>query len=361
MSAALRLSCVLAALTLAACHQPQAAPATAPAVVFDHPLPVAASGTDAYPAAVRARVEADLSFRIAGKIASRAVAAGSHVVAGQTLATLDPQDAHLNVEAARTSLAAAQADYDWAHAELTRYQDLQSKGFVSQSFVESRENAQKVSAARLAEAQARLNLIENQSGYTTLRADAPGVITTVFTEAGQVVAAGTPVMRFVADGEREAVINVPENRYEALKAAPALHITLWSKPGKTYTGRVREISPQADPGTRTHEARVTIVDADADVQLGGTATVFLGDAASTSMFRLPLSALAADNHDAAVWRIENDQVERVPVQVASYLPDAVVVTAALQPGDRIVSAGVHLLQPGQAVRPVARTRAESSP
>jgi multidrug efflux system membrane fusion protein len=333
---------VLLAALLAACGSHEApAPAPRP-VVFEHPTADGAAGSEVYPGAVRARVETDLAFRVAGKIAERKVVAGSLVKAGDVLAVLDPQDSQLN-------LAAAQADNELAQSEYKRYVDLYKKGFVSHSLVDQYSNQAKL-------AQAKFNLIKNQSSYTELKADNDGVISSVLAEAGQVVAAGQPVMRFAAHGGREVMINVPEGRYEALRATPMLRISLWALPGKVYSGSLREISPQADAATRTHEARITIEDAGEEVQLGMTASVYAGEAAGEPRYRLPLTAIAGTKEQPAVWVIDGDHVRGVPVRVANYLEDAAIVQGALKTEDRVVTAGAHLLTDGENVTAVARNR-----
>jgi multidrug efflux system membrane fusion protein len=353
----LGLTLVVALAALAGCeHAAEAPPVVRPAV-FEHPEPYGAGDLDVFPGSVRARVEADLGFRVPGKISARKADLGATVKAGQILATLDPEDSQLNVEAARTAVAAAEADANLAHSELKRNQDLLAKGFVSQSVVDARENAVKLTDARLDEARARLALVKNQSGYTQLKADRDGVITAVLAEAGQVVAAGQPVFRVAAQGAREVVINVPEGQVERVAHADDLALSLWAQPKKRYHGRVREVSPQADPATRTHEVRITLTDADAAVKLGMTASVFVNAKSTGDVFKLPLSAVGDAKQPPAVWRVENDKVKRVPIEVVRYIEDAVVVRGALSPDDKIVAAGVHLLVEGQSVRPVPRTRA----
>lgn len=353
------LLCVLlsaSSLALGACAKAPEPVAPVRPAVFENPLALVGGDADVYPGSVRARIEADLGFRVPGKIAARNADLGSHVRAGQVLATLDPQDSQLNVEAARTTVSATEADSALAHADLKRNQDLFAKGFVSQSVVDARENAAKLTDARLREAQARLSLVQNQAGYTQLKADRDGVVTAVLAEAGQVVGAGQPVMRVAAEGPREVVISLPEGKVDTLARAGELRVSLWAQPGRKYRGRVREISPQADPATRTHEARVILLDADSAVKLGMTASVFAAGASTETLYRLPLGALGGDTHQAAVWRIEGGHVKRVPVEVVKYLDDGVILRAALNPTDQVVCAGVHLLTDGQAVRPVPRTR-----
>lgn len=345
----------------AGCARPPA-PVNGPApVVVEAPQPLSgAAGAEFYPGSVHARVEADLSFRVAGKIAERIVTMGARVERGTVLAVLDPQDARLNLDSARGAAAAAEADLWLAQEEEKRYRELLARGHVGQSMVDQRGNTTKLAQARLKQARAQLDLAQNQSGYTQLTADRAGVITQVMAETGNVVAAGQPVVRFAADGEREIHINVPEGQVESLRTAP-LAVEIFSQHGKHYPGRLREISPQADPSTRMHAARVTLVGADAAVPLGVTATVILQSASDGKTFRLPAAALGArDKTQPVVWRVNAAQdgvatVKSVPVQVLQYLDGAVLVSGSLSTSDRLVTAGVHRLIEGMPVRPIERS------
>lgn len=332
-----------AAALVGACARPAPPAAPRPALV-ESPQLLSDAAAEAYPGAVRAEVEPQLSFRIAGKIARRLVDAGAQVKAGQVLATLDPEDARLNLDAAR-------ADYALASAEAQRVRNLKEQGYVSQSQLDNAENRLKLAAAKLA-------LAQNQSSYTQLKADTDGVVTAVLAEAGQTVAAGTPIFRFAAAGRREVLIDVPEGRVDALRQADRLIVTLWTQPGKRYAGKLRVLSPQADPNTRTHEARVSIVDADADVQLGASATVLAGAKSAGRVFRVPASALGdAGKEHPQVWIVKGDppSAQPVPVQVLQYRNGAAIVSGELHPDDRMITAGVHLLVPGLAVQPVPRS------
>lgn len=347
-------------LTLAGCSAPPP-PVTGPRpVVVEAPRPLLGPADgEVLPGAIHARVEADLSFRVAGKVASRKVDMGAHVERGTLLAVLDPVDARLNLAAARSTVAAAEADLALARAEEQRYRDLRTRSFVGQSQLDQRINLTRLAEARLSQAQSQYDLAANQSRYTHLTADAPGVVTQIMAEPGNVVSAGQPVLRFAADGEREVYVNVPEGRIETLRQANNIAVEVLSNPGHRYQGRVRDIDPQADTATRTHLARVTLVDADAHVQLGATATVLLSAEAQAHSFRLPATALGnLDAKRPAVWRIRKsdagETVEAVPVEVLRYLDGEVVISGPLSVEDRLVSAGVHRLSVGMAVQAIDR-------
>lgn len=306
----------------------------------------------AYSGEVRARYEWPLSFRVGGKIIARAVDVGAAVQSGQVLARLDAQDLRLGTAVSQAQLAAAQADLAQARAELARYKELLDRKFISPAEYDRRLNVANVAAAQAAQTMAQLKVSENQAQYAELRADRDGVVIAVDAEAGQVVAAGQPVLRLAQPQQKEILIAVPENRLGEVRAAGAVSVTLWSQFGKTYRGRVREVSPSADAVTRTYAVRIAVSDADAAMQLGMTATVAIPHAGASPVAVLPLTALFDRDRQPAVWIIDAQSmvVALKPVAVGEYRESTFTVTAGLADGDTVVTAGVHKLVAGQKVR-----------
>jgi RND family efflux transporter MFP subunit len=359
MSTLRTLFVLVLAGSLGACSKQEAqAPAPRP-VIAQVAAAKPADGANVYSGEVRARYENDLAFRVGGKVVARFVDVGATVRKGDQLARLDPQDLQLNVESARQNLAAAEADHALARAELERYRELYAKKYVSQAVLDGRQTTFNTTKARLEQARAQAQVARNQSSYTTLVAEADGVITAVNVEAGQVVAAGQPVMRFARPEEKEVAISVPETRLGELRDASRILISLWAAPDKPYLGRIREIAPNADPATRTFAAKISFVEPDAAVKLGMTANVAIGDRAAGLVITLPLTALTEVQGKPAVWVVDphTSQVNLRPVAVGAYREDGVIVREGLRPGEIVVTAGVHKLIAGETVRVVSETLA----
>lgn len=343
---------LLALVALAACSQP-APVVSAPRPVLAQVVQPAANGLgNLYSGEVRARYETDLAFRVGGKLVERLVDVGSPVTRGTVLARLDPQDARLAADGARSQLAAAEADHSLAKSELERYRQLYAQSFVSQAVLDARLTTFNATKAKLDQARAQYSAARNQSDYTTLIADADGVITAVAAEHGQVVSAGQPIVRLARPEEKEVVINVPESRLAELRDAKQILVALWTEPQRPYVGRVREISPTADPVTRTFTVKVSVPQADAAVRLGMTANVVVVDPRDVAVVTLPLSALDQSAGAASVW-IVDPQTRRTaprPVEIGAYREDGVTVRAGVSAGEVVVTAGVHKLVAGETVR-----------
>ncbi len=309
--------------------------------------------TLAFSGTVQARTQADLGFRIGGKVVARPVDVGDHVRAGQVLARLDEADLRLGEEAAMATLQAAAAEAANARAELGRYEQLGSKSaaYLPSEF-DKRAAASRMADARAVQAARQLALARSQRGYGVLTADADGVVTALPAQVGQVVAAGQTVATLALTGAIEVAADVPENRLAAVRAAGEAEITLWAAPDRVLHGRVREIGALADAASRTFIVKVAIEDAPADkISLGMTATVRFGEA-GPPMARLPATALTDQGGKPAVWVLDaaKQRATLRPVDVAGYGGDgSVLVRDGLENGETVVTAGVGQIEPDAAL------------
>ena len=341
-----------AALALAGCGDGKVPEEPVRPVLTQTVVAGASATREVYPGEVRARHEADLGFRIGGKLVARHVDAGARVTRGAVLARLDPDDAQLAAQAAAAQLAAAEGDLALAKAELERHADLLARRFISQSAFDAKQNAFNAAMARAQQARSQAGITSNQASYTTLVADADGVVVSVSAEPGQVLAAGQPVLRLARTGEKEIVVNVPEGQVGRFAAGQPVSVSLWAAPSTVFPGRIREIAGGADPVTRTYAVRVATPTAPAQAQLGMTASVLLDGSRDAGLVLLPMSALAGQGEKAAVWVVDpaTSKVRLRPVTVGQFREDGVTITSGLEAGDVVVTAGVHKLRPDQQVR-----------
>lgn len=339
---------------LAACSKEAPPPPPPPSVLVQTVADGAGERLRVFTGEVVPRHASDLGFRVGGKLIERRVDVGDAVSKGQVLAKLDGTDMKLNVSAARAQVAAAKSDLDLARAELKRVETLLSQNFVSDSAVDSQRTSMEAAAARLRQARAQLELAENQTGYTSLQANADGVVTAVHAEVGQVMAAGSPVVTLAREGDREVRINVPEGIQDKLTPERPAQVRLWSEGEKQFVGQVREVAPAADAVTRTYAVKVKVDAPLAQMPLGATATVMF-DGGELAGVRVPLRAVGKLDDQPVAWVFDEGAgtVSPVPVKVLRYDEDGAVVSDGLLPGMKVVVAGIHLLQSGQQVKAVA--------
>lgn len=364
----------LAAVTaLAACSRQEPAPDPIRAVRTVTIQSQSAAASWEYAGEIRARTESRLGFRVGGKIVSRRADLGDSVKAGQMLAQLDAQDLKLGQDSARAAMAAAQVNHEQAQADYKRFKDLRDQGFISSAELERRDTALKAAKAQLDQALAQSSVQGNQATYATLAADANGVITGVDAEPGMVVAAGAPVVRLAHDGPRDVVFAVPEDKVQTLRQLAAqpgrFKVRLWGDNAAPLPAAIREIAGSADPVTRTFLVKADI--GSAAVRLGQTATVVVDLPPAQGIAKLPLSALKEEQGRTVVWVVDRQSmtVQQQSVTLAGADGNEAVVAGGLAPGQLVVTAGVHVLNPGQKVKlyaeatappPAARTTAAAA-
>jgi membrane fusion protein, multidrug efflux system len=301
---------------------------------------------------IRARTETDLGFRVGGKLLARPAEVGAEVKAGEVLATLDDTDLRLQLEAAEAARSAARIALEKGEVDLKRVTTLEQKGWASDQATDARTVDVEELRARLLQTERSVELAENALSYATLRADAAGVVSETYAEAGQVLALGQPVVRIARSGDREAVVSLPEALVGGIAGATA-EAELWSEPGRKYSVTLRELSPVADAATRTYEAHFTL-SADTEAALGMSATVTLAPAAAQPTVVLPTSALIDTGSGPSVWVIgSDDRLEARAVVVAGYGAGQARIASGLGGGERVVVLGAHRLEAGASVRALA--------
>ncbi|MBP76163.1 MAG: efflux transporter periplasmic adaptor subunit [Pseudomonadales bacterium] len=300
---------------------------------------------------VAARTESELGFRVAGEVIERRVDPGDRVKRGDVLLVLDVDDFELALRAARQRVRSAEASVRQLQNDEQRYRQLADNGAVSRQAYDQLATELRVAEANLASARADAAQVENRRGYSTLTADADGVITEVLADQGQVVAAGQVVAQLAHSGAREAVISIPETQ-RALADSPA-QAFLFGQPDTPIGATLRELSAVADPVTRTYRARYVLDTTGEPLPIGSTVSIRLQDSQSTPQLQVPLGALLDQGAGTGVWVIDADnRVRFTPVEVARLGQEFAVIGGGLEDGQRVVALGAHLLHEGDAVKPL---------
>jgi RND family efflux transporter MFP subunit len=300
---------------------------------------------------VRAEEEAQLAFRTGGRIVELVVRTGDRVAADQLVGRLEDETQRNALQAARADLAAAMGELDRTTIDFERQQTLIERGFTTRVRYDQARQAMQVARSWVDSAEAQLAIAEERLAFTALYADAPGVVTTRAAEPGEVVNAGQMVVTLAREGGRDAVFDVPERVMRAAPPYPRITVALASDPSVTAEGRVREVSPRADPVTRTFEIKVGLIEPPTAMRLGSTVTGRM-PLAEAGGIPLPASALTERDGEPAVFVVDvaSGAVELRPVELARHDLAEVVVAAGLAEGEVVVTAGVPALRPGQQVR-----------
>ena len=300
---------------------------------------------------VESQVQVDFGFRIGGRMVERLVDVGDQIETDQVLARLDPADEENGLRAAEANLAAAEGQLSEVRDNFERQRQLYDRDFVARAALDRAEAALITATSQVNATRAQYLIAKRRLNDTVLQADAPGRVTMIGAEPGEVVQAGRMVVQVARDGGIDAVFDVPAAIMETSPTDPPITVALSQTPSVSAGGRVREVSPRADPVTGTFRVRVGLIDPPAALRLGSTVTgtAIFGD---VNRIEVPATALTRSETGPAVWVVVPDSltVSLRDIEVGRFLPASVSVTTGLVPGEVVVTAGVQALRPGQAVR-----------
>lgn len=304
---------------------------------------------------VEAKTEVDLAFRIGGRVLERHVNVGDRVTAGQLLAKLDSQDQENAVRASQASLSAAEAQFLEAELNYDRQRQLLASGHTTRQRYDQAVQVLRTLRSQVEEASAQLSIARTRLDDTAIYADAPGEITARGIEVGQVVQPGQMIVRIARKEGRDAVFDAPPDLISRSPRDAKIHVSLSIDPAISAVGRVREVSPQADPLTGTFRVRVGLSEPPPEMRLGSAVTGRVTLAGSDGIV-IPASALSRSQGSPAVWVFDpvTETVSLRNVEVSTHRPSEVVLSSGLSPGDIVVTAGVQSLRNGQRVRLLER-------
>jgi RND family efflux transporter MFP subunit len=353
----LMLACVTAAIFVTGCAKsPVNDPRQQPPRVATFKVRLAEPGQRAFTGIVEARVQSSLGFRVGGKVLERAVAVGQSVKRGQVLMRLDPVDLNLSVAAQQANVEAARARFTQARADEARIADLVRSGAVSRQDYDIARAALDSSKALLEAAEAQSKVTSNASEYTSLLADADGVIIRTLSEPGQVVAAGQTVIELAQNGPREALINLPEGMRPDLGSSGTAQL---HGHDQSFPARLRELSDAADPTSRTFAARYVLEGEAASIPLGTTVTITLANTQSPrgQLVVVPSGAVHDGGSGPGVWIVDDRATVKFrAVKIASISKEEIAISSGLQAGETVIALGAHLLNEGQSVNPGTETK-----
>jgi RND family efflux transporter MFP subunit len=300
---------------------------------------------------IEAEDEVPLAFRIGGRVLENTGKLGARVAKGDLVARLESQNEENQLRADTAALAAAEAQYSQARGHYERQSTLFRQGWATRATFEVAEKGLRTAASQVEAAEARLSAAEDLLGFTELRADQDGVYTAVGPAAGEVVQAGQMIVRVARQDGRDAVFDVPAQVIRDTPSDIAITVSLADDPSVSVRGTVREVSPQADPVTRTFKVKVSLDNPPEAMRLGATVNGTI-ETAEAPVIEIPAGALTRANQQPAVWVVDPAAftVALRPIEIARHGEYLIAVAGGLNAGDIVVTAGVQALHEGQKVR-----------
>lgn len=295
--------------------------------------------------------ETALGFRIAGRLLKRHVDVGAIVKQGDLIAELDPSDSQNQLKTAQAQLDSALSAEKLALSNLNRIKQLLPGGAVSASQLDQAQSNYEASMSNRKSAEASLSSAKDGLSFTRLLATQDGVVAAVAANQGQVVAAGQEIVQLAALRGRDAVFNVAEALLMQPHKDLTVQVSLLSDPKVQASGRVRDISPVADPVSRTYRVRVSLANPPQSFSFGATVQGSI-EVPASGFIAIPASALTRQGKEAAVYLVDPQQLtlQRQVVEVKSYTDTQALIASGLKGGELVVVAGVQKLSPGQQVK-----------
>ena len=298
---------------------------------------------------IHAHDETILSFRTGGRIVTRSVDIGDWVNAGQLLATLENTTSQNQLDGAQADYEGAKASAQVAALNVSRMQKLMPTGAIARTQLDNARADWLVARARLKNSESALRNARENLGWTRLIAPQSGMITEVSASAGQVVTGGQSVLTLATGEARDVVFDIAKPDAIPPQEQAGLRVSLLSDPSVQASAALRDISPQADPQTRTWRVRATLQNPPLAMALGASVTVTL-PATGPHGYALPASALSRVGDKPAVYVINPQSQAQLRVVVpAYYTATSVIISGGLEPGDRVITAGVSKLRSGEPV------------
>ena len=293
---------------------------------------------------VRSAQRADLAFRIGGMITDIRVKEGDQVHKGDLLAQLDARDARTNLESAKLELQNAKDDYLRASAIFEKSQA------ISKSDLDTITTKYNLARNRVAEANRKLE-------YTELRAPFDGIIGRKLVDNHSQIQANTPAIILHDLSDLEVVINLPDKVMISGLRETTANAELAAIPGEVFPLTLRTWATQADPSSQTYPVVLGFSDLKGMRVLPGMVVKVVAiqpeEARSGANITVPLTAVVPDNQGGQyVWIVGSDnKVTKRAVEVGSLRNNRIVVEKNLEPGERVIAAGVSSLKEGMEVHP----------
>ena len=286
---------------------------------------------------LEAESNATVRAEVGGAVLQTMVEAGERVSAGQTLARLDDATLRAAEIAARSQVTTAQNATDIAKRQVDRNDALIKAGAIADRDVELARNQHSAAEAQLANARAMLANAQQQLAKSTIVAPFSGVVSVRSVSAGDVVQPGAALFTIVNPATMRLEASVPADQLSAVRIGIPVDFTVNGYPGRSFTGRVTRINPQADPTTRQVRIIVTLPNTSGTL-VGG----LFADGHVASEVRsapvLPLAAVDERGLKPYVMRIKNGVVQKAEVELG--IRDAATETVEIRSG---VAAGDTIL------------------
>jgi len=332
--------------------------------------------------------EVDVHAKIAGYIRKIYVDVGDHIVAGQTLATLEVPELNAQLEGAsaavrraKDAIRKAKGDLDRAqslhaatHLDFTRLADASKArpGLIAQQELDDAEAKDKEGEAQISADEASLSEARNQldvvlaeqkqlgamSDYTRIVAPFSGVVTHRYVDTGALVQAGTssntqalPVVSVAQTNLFRLTLPVPESAVPLIRLGSTVSVRVLSL-NRNFDGKVSRFADSLSQETRTMHTEVDVPNKNGAIVAGMYAEVNLTLVKKDSVLAVPVQAVTRNGATATVLVVDSkDRIDERQVQLGLEGANEVEVLSGIEPKERVVVGSRAEFHPGDIVAP----------
>lgn len=295
------------------------------------------------------QISATVSAKISGRIEQVLVQDGQQVKAGDPLVRLESVELANATRMAQDVVTKAQANYDNAQADYSRYLTLYEKSAVSRQQLDSIETKLKIAAADLSSALASLGNAEQQYGYGVLTAPVDGVVANKTATIGQVVSPGMALMNVENISQVYAVVHIEQKDLGLVNIGQKTTGTVDAYPDKKFEGIVDVINPEAGSSNRMFRTKVKIDNGNGLLKPGMYIKIELETGEAAQILTVPQSAIIQKQGLYYVFILENNKAVRRQVNVGDVMENTIEIKSGLPSGQRIAISNVNKLKDGDTV------------
>jgi RND family efflux transporter MFP subunit len=225
-----------------------------------------------------------------------------------------------------------------------------AKELVTQKEMDDAVTQENALEKRLVQLEAEIRLVKDQLTKSRIKAPFPGWITKEYTEIGQWVEEGGPVVELVDLAQVEVQVPLPEEYVRDVRVGDSVVAVFDALPGVEVKGTVFSVIAQADRSARTFPVKVVLANPDLHIKSGMVARVHLAVGAPYQAVVIPKDALVLKGGKEFAFIVANNTVTQVAVIPINHFEDLVEVQGGIEEGMQVVVEGNERLLPGQSVR-----------
>jgi len=291
-----------------------------------------------------------IASEIEGLVESMPAKQGAFVKKGDTIAKFNTRTLEIDLNEAKANKRESQARYNLAKKNLDRFQELEKKGVASIQQLQGAESEKSAWGARISQSQAQIDGYAYDIEKSRISAPFSGYITEEFTEIGQWVQKGGPVVELIDIEVAEINIDMPERYISKVKKGLKVNVNFDALPDLKLEGEITSLVPQADRESRTFPVKIMLDNKEGIIKSGMVARVFfpIGEPATVKL--VPKDAIVTQNNANFIYIVNEGTAQPLPISTGMAYEDRIEVIGPVQTGQLVVVKGNERLMPNQPVK-----------